>query len=329
MPKRSNFFQRLIFVIEQSMVDVPGTTVRESVLLGDQRTGEEREVDILIESVISRYPVRIAIECRNYRRKCDVTWIEQLVSKYADLLVDKVVAVSRRGFSGPAEEKARQHGIETLSLRSALDTNWDKMLSESALENGMGYWDIHWLQVGFRHADPAKVGDIEYHDEEEASDFWICDLRQKRSWHLPDFERILEQNDEIQRQMQAFASKVIDEFSNDTTHYSVSRNAMLSFESDYLLADGAGWEWPVDQVVIEFEVRVGRSRREVFEYRDQRVMVDTLELDGEIMDDPTGWVTVQPKDAPREGRVMTSYSVSNGEFGHFQLCLDVKEDNLE
>jgi hypothetical protein len=85
-----------------------------------------REVDILIEFKYAGHKFRMAIECRDRSRKDDVGWIDDLIGKYNDLDVEinKIVAVSRSGFSRTAKEKAYGKNIETITLARALTTKW-------------------------------------------------------------------------------------------------------------------------------------------------------------------------------------------------------------
>src|SRR6476469_2684467 len=99
MPKRSNLFQRLIYLIHRAS---PNCRVTESVMLDDKVTGEKREVDILVIApigVISKSETTIAVECIDHKRKADVSWVEKMVGKYLHVQVDSVVLVSRKGFS--------------------------------------------------------------------------------------------------------------------------------------------------------------------------------------------------------------------------------------
>lgn len=123
MPKRSNAFQRLILVIYRQL-QPPGGSVEESALLTERNGSTKREVDLLLKHRAFDMELRIAVECRGRRHKDDIQWIDGLIGKYRDLDVDKVVAVSKSGFSKGAAEKALSAGIETLTLQKALDTNW-------------------------------------------------------------------------------------------------------------------------------------------------------------------------------------------------------------
>lgn len=143
MPRRSNDFQRLIKRIYEQLLPT-GALITESAMLTDSKTGDAREVDILIEITTPGIdtPTRIAIECRDHGRTSDTTWVDQLIGKYADLPVNRIIAVSRKSFTGSAQRKAQRSNIETRSLAEALATDWPKELFEVDFTNV-----LHWPVV--------------------------------------------------------------------------------------------------------------------------------------------------------------------------------------
>lgn len=123
MPKRTNTFQKLITQIYSQMA-TSDERVTESALVREPTGETEREIDILLEKKIFGIDIRIAVECRGRSHKDDIQWIDGLIGKYRNLPIDKVVAVSKSGFSKGAEEKAQANGIDTLTLLQALETDW-------------------------------------------------------------------------------------------------------------------------------------------------------------------------------------------------------------
>lgn len=123
MPKRSNQFQKLITAIHACMAD--GATVEESALLIDPETGEQREVDIFLTSQIGGHPVSMAVEVNDRSRPSDSTWVEQMAGKHQSLPVNKLVLVSRSGFTGPAKQKAKSRQIGALTIEEACEIDWD------------------------------------------------------------------------------------------------------------------------------------------------------------------------------------------------------------
>ena len=122
MPKRSNTFQKVIALINQQLAE--RAEVVESALLSDSITGDPREVDVLITASIAGYATRLAVECIDWKRKADVTWIEKMFQKHQSLPTDKLILVSRSGFSSSAIQKAEFFNITTLTLEDAIEQNW-------------------------------------------------------------------------------------------------------------------------------------------------------------------------------------------------------------
>ena len=67
MPKRSNAFQNLFHVLYRQLAG--NAVVTESKMLRDSVTGEEREVDIVIESDVAGERITIGVECNAQKRK--------------------------------------------------------------------------------------------------------------------------------------------------------------------------------------------------------------------------------------------------------------------
>ncbi len=125
MPQRTNDFQDLITIIYKQIVE-PSGTVTPSKMVYDRDAKTVREVDILIEHRIAHHTYRTAVECRDRSRKDSVEWIDALIGKAKSIDVDKVVAVSRQGFTKTAAHKAKAHGIDVLSIEEALETDWQR-----------------------------------------------------------------------------------------------------------------------------------------------------------------------------------------------------------
>lgn len=127
MPKRTNDFQDLIHLLEHQLAPA-GARVRASQLMKDAVSGEEREVDIVIEHKSGIHPVRIGIEVIAHKRRASSTWIEGISAKHRDLPIHKSIAVSKSGFYKPALEKAEALKIDALTLKEACDLDWPSRL---------------------------------------------------------------------------------------------------------------------------------------------------------------------------------------------------------
>lgn len=123
MPKRTNDFQALIALVERQLA-ASGVRVVESEMLADRLTGELRDIDVCVHATVSGKDVTLALECRDHKRKADQIWIDTLRGKYANLPVDKVIAVARAGFAKTARAAAEKARIQTLTLEEATSANW-------------------------------------------------------------------------------------------------------------------------------------------------------------------------------------------------------------
>lgn len=127
MPKRTNLFQKLLHHIHSQLSD--NAIVTESKMLTDRITGEEREVDIVIETKSGEYKILLSVEVKDENRKVTVEWVEQQSCKHNTLPTDKLILVSRSGFSQSALKKAAHLGIETATIEAAISNDWVKIIS--------------------------------------------------------------------------------------------------------------------------------------------------------------------------------------------------------
>ena len=119
MPKRTNDFQRLVYLVRVNLAD--GAIVTESKMLEDRATGTMREVDVCIEGSVGGQNVIVSVECRDHQRVADVTWVEQLKVKHDRLPTNALILASRAGFTPEAREVARLYeSVAEFGLRDVL-----------------------------------------------------------------------------------------------------------------------------------------------------------------------------------------------------------------
>jgi hypothetical protein len=119
VPKRSNEFQKLVYLVKQHTAG--NAQVTESKGLIDRLTGAEREVDVCVEASIAGHSVTISLECQDHARPADVTWVEQMKAKHERLPTNVLILVSRSGFTEEAQTVAQRYGIEALRLENVTD----------------------------------------------------------------------------------------------------------------------------------------------------------------------------------------------------------------
>lgn len=122
MPKRTNEFQQLVHTIHRLLE--PSACVTESMYLPDAATGDQREVDVVIETESRGRKWLTSIECRDRSRLADVSWVEAMLGKHRDLPTDDLILVSRIGFTPQAVRKAARYNTRVLSLSDAVNADW-------------------------------------------------------------------------------------------------------------------------------------------------------------------------------------------------------------
>ena len=154
MPKRSNHFQRLVYLIQEQLKDRADAVVTESRMLRDRQTGHEREVDIVVECKPNGFTYLLAFECCRTGRKATIEWVERMLQKHR-CLSDKLVLVTRSGFTRTAVDVAERHRAETVTLREAGARDWPAVID--------GYTMLYFCLFDFRitscstECDPAPV----------------------------------------------------------------------------------------------------------------------------------------------------------------------------
>ena len=75
MPRRTNPFQQLIYLIQHHLAAC--ATVTESKFLVDKQTGGQVEVDIVVETKVGGILLVVGIECTAQARPATVEWVRE------------------------------------------------------------------------------------------------------------------------------------------------------------------------------------------------------------------------------------------------------------
>jgi hypothetical protein len=120
--------ERLVRLLE-SVLSAHGTQLRVRHKLTDRSTGQPREVDIYIEETLRGQTHRSIIECRNHGKPVNVEYVEQLVTKKADIGDPFTYVVSKSGFTKGAIKKATFHSIGLSTLSETADPLWPEWVT--------------------------------------------------------------------------------------------------------------------------------------------------------------------------------------------------------
>lgn len=135
MPKRTNEFQSLVHQITRQLQPL-GAKIEESRLLVDKTMNKQREVDIVVQLQAGPHPVVICLECYSGKRPADVGWVDRMHATHQALNTNKLVLVSRKGFTRDAAEKAKHYGHEAVSIRDASKLDW-RSIADTVPQLGM------------------------------------------------------------------------------------------------------------------------------------------------------------------------------------------------
>src|SRR5688572_769882 len=95
----------------------PDVTVTESKELLDPRLGANREVDVVVEGPFDGEPVVTSIEVIEHGRRASITWVAQQINKHRTLPTNRLVLVSKSGFTKNGLKAAELEGgwVQTMS----------------------------------------------------------------------------------------------------------------------------------------------------------------------------------------------------------------------
>jgi hypothetical protein len=91
-------------ILEQLM---PDTKIQRDVRLIGQKTGLQRQIDILVERDLGGFDVRIAVDCKAYKRRVNVNDVERFLGMLDDVRVSKGVLMTTKGYSKAAAGRVR------------------------------------------------------------------------------------------------------------------------------------------------------------------------------------------------------------------------------
>lgn len=290
MPKRSNDYQKVIYFVRQHIA--PDAVVRESVMLTDKATGATREVDVLVEGNFAGEKISIGIEVRDHKRPQSVVWVDEVYGKYRDLPVDKVVLVSRSGFTRSALTKAGSLGYEALTphqeigrygplARVAIEAE-AKSLKGVRMRDALAYLTDQELPVRMKESTAL----YDPHGVEASNAFELSQFAMSR----PDMAGVIDKSDPIHKGLDVT-------FTEFNLHNNVTGEDFaprIRFESNGSLHEikSVRFLWEIEVTRERVELEHGAMRGTPFAFGRAEILgVDTLVLvAGEQLDEPLSTV---------------------------------------
>lgn len=115
-------FEKLIRIIEEVYKTNPETVIHSNYKI-QNTSGNNREIDVFIETSVNGHHLKIAIECKDYQKRVSALVVESFHSKCLRIPeINKKVIISRNGFQKEAVAAAQDFGIELYNLED-IDEN--------------------------------------------------------------------------------------------------------------------------------------------------------------------------------------------------------------
>jgi hypothetical protein len=144
----------------------PDAIVQHNIkLLG--RSGRKRQVDVLIRGSIGIYPLRVAVECKNYNKRVGnkrvgIEKVEAFITKLKDIDANIGVMISSSGYDDGAKAQANNHNVILLNMREAEEADWKDVFSD---EHWMHLFIFEVVEVKAYIKPVNSVRDYPYPDE--------------------------------------------------------------------------------------------------------------------------------------------------------------------
>lgn len=122
-PRSGRGFEHLVDMIER-MHSVGGARVEFDAHVPGQDTGEMRQIDVAVWVPSNHNDLLIDIECRDHARPLSLPSVEGLITKARDVRANKLIVVSRRGYSMGAKNALANAGATALTLDERGETEW-------------------------------------------------------------------------------------------------------------------------------------------------------------------------------------------------------------
>jgi len=152
VPRKGRELEKLVATLE-GILSRKDVEIKSPDYIVGVNSGSRREIDVSLRTKVGSHEVLITLECRDRQKTDDVTWIEQLATKRADILASKTVAISSSGFSKGARRTAARLGIELRSVESITTESIADWIRMSTLTKVVNHAELLGVEI---HQEKTK-----------------------------------------------------------------------------------------------------------------------------------------------------------------------------
>lgn len=296
MPKRTNKFQQLVFLLQRQL---GACSVEESAMLKDRQTGDEAEVDIAVTNELHGIEVIVGFECRDTGRRIDRTHVQQLVQKHLHL-TDKLVIVSSKGFTKTALKLCAINRAEAITFANADGVDWKGYVDEFS-NLTFGLFDLTWTSPPVIRYTRITPVERPLKDDADTLVLW----RSGKSLLFRDALGMLCRSGVLGR-------KIMDQwFATETTarlkQYEVTATFTPDADDPWLLVQESEHAYSVDSLDLRVGVKASQEKLSMSPmlFMDKRVLEGTVTMTGgEYAGKPIQFLISEADGGKRRGSVL-------------------------
>ncbi|UTT71163.1 restriction endonuclease [Arthrobacter sp. DNA4] len=94
--------------IQEALNEMDDSEVAHNVTMKGALSEVDRQVDVLIERQVTGSSIRIAVECKHYRKPLGIGKIDEFAGKLADLQVERGILYALNGLTSGARARAKR-----------------------------------------------------------------------------------------------------------------------------------------------------------------------------------------------------------------------------
>jgi ribosomal protein L18E len=106
----------------------PNAIITHDDHIYDAQARIKRQIDVSIKYKFAGVNHLIIVEVKDYKHKADISVVDKFQQVIEDVNANKGILICSKGFSKTALTKAKNYGIECLTIYSALNKKWETIL---------------------------------------------------------------------------------------------------------------------------------------------------------------------------------------------------------
>jgi hypothetical protein len=115
-------YEQLVAEVQAHLA--PSAKVEHNVRLVGRSSGTVRQIDVVMRAQVGQFDVLLVLDCKDYGHPVDINDVEAFMGLAQDVGANKSGMVAARGFTAGAVNRAKQVGMDLLSLVHTGDHEW-------------------------------------------------------------------------------------------------------------------------------------------------------------------------------------------------------------